>query len=132
MNAAVRAVARTALARRWEVVGIEAGYRGLLEGRFRSLGNCGVGGILHRGGTVFGTARSPKFTTSQGKGRVAKRLEERGVAVVGLPATIDNDVWGTDTAIGVDTGHGIEHRTRSHRPDKGHRPAPTSGPTWSR
>jgi len=78
-NTAVRAVARTALARRWEVVGIEAGYRGLLEGRFRSLGNCGVGGILHRGGTVLGTARSPEFTTSQGQGRVAKRLEEAGI-----------------------------------------------------
>jgi 6-phosphofructokinase len=142
------------LARRWEVVRIESGYRGLLEGRFRSLGNCGVGGILHRGGTVLGTARSPEFTTSQGQGRVAKRLkevgiegliviggegsltgalrlEERGVAVVGFPATIDNDMWGTDTAIGVNTGHGIEHRTRRHRPGKGYRPAPTSGPPWS-
>jgi len=154
MNAAVRAVTRTTLARRWEVVRIEVSYRGLLEGRFRPLGNCGVGGILHRGGTVLGTARSPEFTTSQGQRRVAKRLkeagiegliviggegsltgalrlEERGVAVVGLPATIDNDVWGTDTAIGVNTGHGIEHRTRRHRPGTGYRPAPTSGPTWS-
>ena len=79
MNAAVRAVARMAFARRWEVVGIEAGYRGLLEGRFRSLGNRRVGGILHRGGTVLGTARSPEFTTSQGLRRAAKRLEEAGI-----------------------------------------------------
>jgi 6-phosphofructokinase 1 len=58
MNAAVRAVARTAFARRWEVAGIEAGYQGLVEGRFQRLDNRSVGGILQRGGTVLGTARS--------------------------------------------------------------------------
>jgi 6-phosphofructokinase 1 len=122
----VRAVARTAFARHWEAVGIEAGYRGLLEGRFHSLDNRGVGGILHRGGTVLGTARSTEFATPEGQERAVRRLsdagveglvviggegsltgalrlEERGVPVVGIPATIDNDVWGTDTAIGVDT-----------------------------
>jgi 6-phosphofructokinase 1 len=85
-----------------------------------------VGGILQRGGTVLGTARSTEFVTPEGQelaiqrlekagveGLVviggegsltgALRLEERGVKVVGIPATIDNDVWGTDTAIGVDT-----------------------------
>src|ERR687890_2075070 len=126
MNAAVRAVARTAFAWRWEVVGIEAGYRGLLEGRFRSLDNRRVGGILQRGGTVLGTARSPQFATSEGQELAASRLQkagveglvviggegsltgalrlqERGVKVVGIPATIDNDVFATDTAIGVDT-----------------------------
>jgi 6-phosphofructokinase 1 len=126
MNAAVRAVARTAFHRGWEVVGIEAGYRGLLEGRFLALGNRTVGGILQRGGTVLGTARSAEFATPEGQERALRRLEEagvqrlvviggegslaggsalqeRGVPVVGLPATIDNDVWGTDTAIGVDT-----------------------------
>src|SRR5215212_1616728 len=126
MNAAVRAVARTAFAWRWEVVGIEAGYKGLLEGHFRSLGNRGVGGILQRGGTVLGTARSTQFATPEGQETAAKRLQkagveglvviggegsltgalrlqERGVKVVGIPATIDNDVFGTDTAIGVDT-----------------------------
>ena len=126
MNAAVRAVARTAFARHWEVVGVEAGYQGLVEGRFRRLDNRGVGGILHRGGTVLGTARSMEFATTKGQGLAAGRLQkagveglvviggegslsgalrlqERGVKVVGIPATIDNDVWGTDTAIGVDT-----------------------------
>src|SRR5215203_2432881 len=126
MNAAVRAVARTAFAWRWEVVGIEAGYKGLLEGHFRSLGNRGVGGILQRGGTVLGTARSTQFATPEGQETAGKRLQkagveglvviggegsltgawrlqERGVKVVGIPATIDNDVFGTDTAIGVDT-----------------------------
>ncbi len=126
MNAAVRAVARTGFARRSEVVGIEAGYRGLLEGRIQPLGNRTVGGILHRGGTVLGTARSTEFATPEGQEHAVRRLEEagveglvviggegsltgalrleeRGVPVVGIPATIDNDVWGTDTAIGVDT-----------------------------
>jgi 6-phosphofructokinase 1 len=126
MNAAVRAVARTAFARRWEVVGIEAGYQGLVEGRFQRLDNRGVGGILQRGGTVLGTARSTEFATPEGQALAASRLEnagveglvviggegsltgalrlkERGIKVVGIPATIDNDVWGTDTSIGVDT-----------------------------
>lgn len=126
MNAALRAVARPAFARRWEVIGIETGYLGLLEGRFHPLSNRRVGGVLQRGGTVLGTARSAEFSTSEGQalaaGRLreagieglvviggegsltgALRLQERGVAVAGLPATIDNDVWGTDTAIGVDT-----------------------------
>jgi 6-phosphofructokinase 1 len=126
MNAAVRAVARMAFARHWEAVGIEAGYRGLLEGQFQPLSNRMVGGILQRGGTVLGTARSTEFATPEGQERAARKLEkagveglvviggegsltgalrlqERGVKVVGIPATIDNDVWGTDTAIGVDT-----------------------------
>jgi 6-phosphofructokinase 1 len=126
MNAAVRAVARMAFARHWEAVGIEAGYRGLLEGQFQPLSNRMVGGILQRGGTVLGTARSTEFATPEGQERAARKLEkagveglvviggegsltgalrlqERGVKVVGIPATIDNEVWGTDTAIGVDT-----------------------------
>jgi 6-phosphofructokinase 1 len=126
MNAAVRAVARTAFAHHGEAVGIEAGYSGLIEGRFQPLSNRGVGGILQRGGTVLGTARSPRFATPEGQELAVRRLEEagveglvviggegsltgalrlqeRGIKVVGIPATIDNDVWGTDTAIGVDT-----------------------------
>src|SRR4051812_3519749 len=126
MNAAVRAVARTAFARRWEVMGIEAGYRGLLEGRIQPLDNRTVGGILHRGGTVLGTSRSREFATPEGHQRAVKMLSEAGVEglvviggngsltgglrlaklgveVVGIPATIDNDVPHTDMAVGVDT-----------------------------
>ena len=126
MNAALRAVTRASLARGWEVVGVEAGFAGLLAGRTRPLGNRDVGGILQRGGTVLGTARSAEFATPAGRDRAVEKLEEagvggvvviggngslaggrslseKGVPVVGLPATIDNDVWGTDTAIGVDT-----------------------------
>src|SRR5918999_2920806 len=79
MNATVRAVARTAFVRRWEVMGIEAGYRGLLEGRIQPLSNRMVGGILHRGGTVLGTARSREFATPQGQEHAVRRLEEAGV-----------------------------------------------------
>jgi 6-phosphofructokinase 1 len=79
MNAAVRAVARMAFARHWEAVGIEAVYRRLLEGRFHSLGNRGVGRIPHRGGTVLGTARSTEFATPEGHERAVRRLSEAGV-----------------------------------------------------
>ncbi|HZY64998.1 MAG TPA: 6-phosphofructokinase [Rubrobacteraceae bacterium] len=126
MNGAIRAVARAAFARGWEVLGVESGYHGLLEGWFHPLDNRNVGGILHRGGTVLGTARSPEFRTPEGQKRGAQalagagveglvviggdgslaggmRLEELGIAVTGVPATIDNDVWGTDMALGVDT-----------------------------
>src|SRR5918993_5071719 len=126
MNAAVRAVARTAFFRGWEVMGVWAGYRGLLEGRIYPMDRRRLGGIIHRGGTVLGTERSAEFATPEGQrkaaGKLAEagveglvviggngsltgglRLAELGVEVMGVPATIDNDVWGTDTAIGVDT-----------------------------
>jgi len=126
MNAAVRAVARAAFHRGWEVMGVWAGYRGLWEGRIYPMDRRRLGGIIHRGGTVLGTERSAEFATPEGQRRAAGKLaeaeveglvviggegsltgalklEELGVKVVGIPATIDNDVWGTDTAIGVDT-----------------------------
>ena len=126
MNGVVRAAARAAFFRGWEVFGIEAGYQGLLEGRMHRLHNRTVGGILYRGGTVLGTARSKEFASPEGQRRAALRfaeigieglvvaggegsltgamkLAELGVQVVGIPATVDNDVWGTDTAVGVDT-----------------------------
>ena len=103
MNAAVRAVARTAFFRGWDVMGIWAGYKGLLEGRIYPMDRRRLGGIIHRGGTVLGTERSAEFATPEGQRKAAGKLAEAGVEVVGVPATIDNDVWGTDTAIGVDT-----------------------------
>ena len=74
MNAAVRAVARTALALGWEVAGIGVGYRGLLEGRIRRMDSRAVGGILQRGGTVLGTAHSTEFATPDGQERAVRRL----------------------------------------------------------
>ncbi|MGH3144871.1 MAG: 6-phosphofructokinase, partial [Rubrobacter sp.] len=126
MNAAVRAVARTAFFRGWDVMGVWAGYKGLLDGRIYPMDRRRLGGIIHRGGTVLGTERSREFTTPEGQRRAAGRLAEAeveglvviggngsltgamkladlGVRVVGIPATIDNDMVGTDSALGVDT-----------------------------
>ncbi len=126
MNAAVRAVARTAFFEGWEVMGVNAGYRGLLEGRIYPMDRRRLGGIVHRGGTVLGTERAPDHLRREGQRRAAGNLEEAGVEalvviggngslaggqklaelgvkVVGIPTSIDNDVWGTDLAIGVDT-----------------------------
>ncbi len=126
MNAAVRSVVRSGINEGCEVFGVEHGYQGLLEGRFRPLAIGDVGGILDRGGTFLGTSRSERFTTPEGVAegaeilkrrgifglvvvggdgsfRGAAELDRQGIATVGVPATIDNDVAGTDTSIGFDT-----------------------------
>jgi 6-phosphofructokinase 1 len=126
MNAAVRAVAQAAFSRGWEVVGAENAYDGLLEGRLQPIDRSRLGGLMHRGGTVLGTGRSKEVREPEGRARVLRRLEEAGVdamviiggggsltsakamgeagvKAVGVPATIDNDVAGTELAIGVDT-----------------------------
>src|SRR3712207_2058881 len=94
MNAAVRAVTRAAFARHWEAVGIQAGYRGLLEGRLPPLSSRMVGGILQHGGTVLGTARSTEFTTPEGQELAATRLEKAGVeglVVIGGEGSLTGD-----------------------------------------
>jgi 6-phosphofructokinase 1 len=126
MNAAVRAVAQAAFSRGWEVVGAQNAYDGLLEGRLQPIDRSRLGGLMHRGGTVLGTGRSKEVRQPEGRERVVRRLEEAGVGglviiggggsltsakamgeagveAVGVPATIDNDVPGTEMAIGVDT-----------------------------
>ncbi len=126
MNTALRAVTRTALQANLEVVGIEAGYKGIFERRFITLGPRDVGGVLQRGGTFLFTARSQRFLEHGGRAEAynilreegiealiviggngsltgAWELEKLGMPVVGLPGSIDNDVYGTDVAIGVDT-----------------------------
>lgn len=126
MNAAVRAVAQAAFGKGWEVVGVESGQAGLLEGGFRPLDSGTLSGWMGRGGTMLGTERSEEFGTDEGKKRAvgaareagveglvvvggggslsgAHALDEFGLAVAGIPATIDNDVAGTDMSIGVDT-----------------------------
>ena len=126
MNAAVRAVVRSALALGMRVVGVKRAYEGLARGVMTELGARDVGGILQRGGTVLQTARFPAFAEQDtqrealrhlnahgvdalvaiggdGTMRGAAALEALGVAVVGIPASIDNDVYGTDMSIGVDT-----------------------------
>jgi 6-phosphofructokinase 1 len=126
MNAAIRAVVRTAMSNNAKVIGIANGYEGLVNGEFRSMGARDVGGILQRGGTVLQTRRSTRFQEPKGQResirhingaginglitiggdgtlRGAHALSTQGIRVVGIPASIDNDIWGSDMAIGVDT-----------------------------
>lgn len=130
MNAAIRAVVRTGLDRGWEVLGIQHGYAGLILGLATSLGDRDVGGIIQRGGTVLGSARSYEFKTLEGRRRALASLERLGieavviiggdgsqrgayelsmlgVPVVGVASTIDNDLYGSDITIGVDTALNI-------------------------
>jgi len=126
MNPCIRAIVRAGLWRGLKVVGVEDGFEGLIHERFRQIGARDVGGILQRGGTILQTARCPEFMEAQGQReairainnaeidglvviggdgslRGAQALAERGIAVVGVPASIDNDIFGTDMCIGVDT-----------------------------
>lgn len=126
MNAAIRAVVRTAMSNNAKVLGIVNGYEGMVRGEFRPLGARDVGGILQRGGTILHTRRSERFREPKGQReairhmneagmdgliviggdgslRGARALASQGIKVVGVPASIDNDIWGTDMAIGVDT-----------------------------
>src|SRR5919205_967004 len=79
MNAAVRAVARTAFFLGWEVTRVEAGYKGLLEGQIGPMDRRRLGGIVQRGGTLLGTQRSEEFQTPEGQESAFRRLEEAEV-----------------------------------------------------
>lgn len=126
MNAAIRAVVRTGLEYDIEVFGIRQGYAGLLNGDFHKLTSFEVSGILQRGGTILQTARNLEFKTPAGQAKGLRRLNEHGIEgviviggdgslrgalalhklgipVIGVPASIDNDLDGTNTSIGVDT-----------------------------
>ncbi len=126
MNAAVRAVVRTAIAFGMKVKGIRRGYNGLIEGDLIDLDVRSVSDIIHRGGTVLYTARSPRFKTEEGMQeaidncrkngiegivviggdgsyRGARDLSLRGIPCVGIPGTIDNDISSTEYTIGFDT-----------------------------
>jgi len=127
MNAAIRAVVRCAIPKELEVVGIERGYSGLITGQIVPLDLRSVGRIIHLGGTILKTSRCPEFRTPEGIQKGAEVLKSNnidgliviggdgsfkgavelskvsGVPVVGVPATIDNDVAETDDTIGFDT-----------------------------
>ena len=126
MNAAVRAVARTALANGIECIGIRRGWQGLINSDFINLSKESVGHILARGGTILYTARSEDFLSERGRMRAvctckmlgldgivaiggdgtfrgALELSRLGIPVVGIPATIDNDIGCTNYTIGFDT-----------------------------
>ncbi|OFX50999.1 MAG: 6-phosphofructokinase [Bacteroidetes bacterium GWB2_41_8] len=127
MNAAIRAVTRAALANKLKVVGIRRGYQGMIEGDFINLKSSDVSGILQTGGTMLKTARSAEFRTQEGREKAYQQLkkaeidavvviggdgsftgalvlsQEYDVSFVGIPGTIDNDMYGTDYTIGYDT-----------------------------
>ncbi len=126
MNAAIRSVVREGIHNGMEVLGVSNGFAGLVEGRMAPLSARDVGGIIQRGGTILGSARSPQFRTEEGQKQALARLGEKGVEalvviggngsqsggyclmqmdfpVVGVASTIDNDLVGSDITIGVDT-----------------------------
>jgi len=130
MNAAIRAVVRTGVAKGFEVFGVKGGYEGLINGRFIPLGTRDVGGMMQRGGTMLGSARSEEFKTEKGQLHAIRSLNEaqieglvviggngsqtgslmlhrHGFPVVGVASTIDNDLYGCDVTIGVDTALNI-------------------------
>jgi 6-phosphofructokinase 1 len=126
MNAAIRAVTRSALDQDMTVYGVRQGWQGLVEGQFRQLSARDVGGIIQVGGTFLGTARSTEFRDQSGRSKALRNLAQQGidgvvaiggngsqtgsyllsklgVHVIGIPSTIDNDLFGTDITIGCDT-----------------------------
>lgn len=130
MNSAIRAVVRTGIAKGYEMFGVKNGYSGLLSGNFITLGPRDVGGIMQRGGTMLGSARSLEFKTEAGQRKAIRnlntmgidgliviggngsqtgsyKLSELGFPVVGVASTIDNDLYGSEITIGVDTALNI-------------------------
>ncbi|MBT1070478.1 6-phosphofructokinase [Pelotalea chapellei] len=126
MNACIRAVVRTAVRMKIEVIGFRKGYQGLMKGDAINLDSKAVSGILHRGGTFLQSARAIEFKTPEGQQQALSNLREMGIdgmvvlggdgsltgalalhrlgfPVVGIPASIDNDIPFTDMSLGVDT-----------------------------
>ena len=127
MNAAIRAVTRAAIYNGWAVKGILRGYEGLIHNQVKDFTTESVSGTINRGGTILRTARSKEFMTEEGRAKAYETIkanaidaliviggngslagaqifaQEYDIPVVGLPGTIDNDLYGTDTTIGYDT-----------------------------
>ncbi len=127
MNACIRAVVRTARYKGIEVAGINRGYQGLIENDFVHLDSSSVSNIIQRGGTILKSSRSEEFRSKEGRVKAANNLidnriegliaiggdgtftgaklliEEHGIPILGIPGTIDNDLFGTDNTIGYDT-----------------------------
>jgi len=127
MNAAIRAVVRLAHSKHLEVVGFERGWEGLMDNTYRLLGPRSVGGIINQGGTMLLTSRCPEFEKKENVEKAAENLNRLGLcglvviggngsfkgafelskfavaSIIGVPATIDNDIYGTEETIGFDT-----------------------------
>jgi 6-phosphofructokinase 1 len=130
MNAAVRAVVRSGVARGLQMFGVRHGYTGLIAGSFEPMGARDVGGIIQRGGTILGTTRCVELKTEPGQDKALAQMREngidglvviggngsqcgahalsrRGLQVVGVASTIDNDLCGSDVTIGATTAADI-------------------------
>lgn len=127
MNAAIRSVVRTCAYYRTECIGIYRGYQGMIEGDFATMTARSVNNIIHKGGTILKSARSKEFMTKEGRQKAYENLKELGIdglvviggdgsftggvvfnqefgfPVVGIPGTIDNDIYGTSHTLGYDT-----------------------------
>src|SRR3972149_6895764 len=126
MNACIRAVVRTAMSRNLQVKAVLQGFDGVMHCNYKDLHARDVGGVIQMGGTILQTARCKEFYTAEGQERGVKNLRdggidglivlggdgsmraalalhEHGYPVIGVPASIDNDIWGTNMSIGVDT-----------------------------
>ena len=127
MNAAIRAVVRSCIAQGIKAKGIYRGYQGLIDGEVKELSSQDVSGIIQRGGTILKSARCMDFKTPEGRKKAFETLQreqidalvavggdgtftgarllaqEYNIPIIGLPGTIDNDLWGTDSTIGYDT-----------------------------
>lgn len=131
MNAAIRAVVRTAVYYQREVVGVMRGFQGLIDGEFQDLDSRSVKHILSQGGTFLKSARSDEFRTEEGRARAYEQVQKAGieglvviggngsftgahlfqkefkVPVIGIPGTIDNDLYGTDFTLGYDSATNV-------------------------
>ncbi len=131
MNSAIRAVVRKAMYERAEIIGVRRGFKGLVEGDFLPMDSRSVSGIINRGGTLLLSSRCEEFKTRRGQRKAVENIKKWeidglvviggdgsyhgayalyktwGIPTVGIPGTIDNDLWGTDITIGFDTAVNI-------------------------
>lgn len=130
MNAAIRSVVRSAVDRGWEAYGVMRGFAGLIDGNLKRLGSRDVSGIIQHGGTMLGSARCEEFKTEAGQRKAMRALNQNEIdaliviggngsqqgahalykldfPVVGIASTIDNDLYGSDVTLGVDTALNI-------------------------
>jgi len=127
MNACIRAIVRTSIADKFEVIGIKRGFTGLINNEMLPLSRSNVSNIIHTGGSILESSRCPEFEKPEGRKQAIENLEkngvegliliggdgtfrggallaeESGISIIGVPGTIDNDVYGTDFTIGFDT-----------------------------
>jgi len=130
MNACIRATVRDAIYHGFSAFGIYDGYQGLIDGNIQQMDARSVSGIIHHGGTMLRSTRCEQIKTEEGLGlaanqlmknkidflviiggdgslRAGARLSEKGIPIIGIPASIDNDIYGTDETIGFDTAMNV-------------------------